>query len=83
MLPVFGRPRCGPNPVRSHRDAGSSQQFNIFASGCYLVERHVDLMCNPYSMQQNGELPGDGHHGSSSCMASAANPQAETPSSQG
>src|SRR5271156_4766854 len=22
MLPVFGRPRSGPNPTRSHRDAG-------------------------------------------------------------
>jgi hypothetical protein len=30
MLPVFGRPRRGPNPLRSHRDAGSSQQFNVF-----------------------------------------------------
>jgi hypothetical protein len=26
MLPVFGRPRSGPNPTRSHRNTGSSQQ---------------------------------------------------------
>jgi hypothetical protein len=81
MLPVFGRPRCGPNPVRSHRDAGSSQQFNVYASGCYLVERHIDLLCNPDSMQQDGKLPSDGHHGSSSRMTSATGTQAETPSS--
>ena len=47
MLLVFGRPRCGPNPVGSHRDAGSSQQFNVFASICYFVERHVDLLSDP------------------------------------
>jgi len=29
MLPVLSRPRLGPNPVRSHRDSGSSQQFNL------------------------------------------------------
>jgi hypothetical protein len=83
MLPVFGRPRCGPNPVRTHRDARSSQQINVYVSGCYLVERHVDLLCDPDSMQQDGKLSSDGHHGSSSRMASATGTQAETPSSQG
>ena len=34
-------------------------------------------------MQQDGKLSGDGHHGSSSRMASATGTQAETPSSQG
>ena len=81
MLPVFGRPRGGPNPVRSHRDSGSSQQFNVCASGCYFVERHVDLLCDPDSMEQNSKLPGNGHHCSSSCVASATCSQAETPSS--
>ena len=47
MLPVIGRPRCGPNSVRSHRNAGSSQQFNVFASSRYFIERHVDLLCDP------------------------------------
>ena len=83
MLPVFGRPRRGPNPVRSHRGAGSSQQFNVFVSSCYLVERHVDLLCDPDSMQQDGKLPSNGHHGSSSRMTSATGTQAKTPSSQG
>jgi hypothetical protein len=56
MLPVFGRPCEGPNLVRSYWDAGSSQQFNVFASSCYCVERHVDLLCDPDSMQQDGKL---------------------------
>ena len=67
----------------SHRDAGSSQKFNVYASGCYWVERHVDLLGDPDSMQQDGKLPSDSHHGSSSRMASATGTQAETPSSQG
>ena len=29
MLPVFGRPRLGPKPTRSHRNTGSSQQVNM------------------------------------------------------
>ena len=31
MLPVFGRPRSGPNPTRSHRNTGSSQQVNMIS----------------------------------------------------
>jgi hypothetical protein len=69
--------------VRSHRDAGSSQQFNVFASSCYFVERHVDLLCDPDSMQQDGKLSSDGHHSSSLRMTSATGTQVETPSSQG
>lgn len=38
--------------VRSHWDAGSSQQFNVYASAWYLVERYADLQCDPNSMQQ-------------------------------
>jgi hypothetical protein len=52
------------------------------ASGCYFVERHVNLLCDPDPVQQNGKLPGDGHHGSSSRVASAPGTQAETPSSR-
>ena len=47
-------------------------------SSCYFVKRHVDLLCDPDSMEQNGKLAGDGHHGSPSRMASATGTQAET-----
>ena len=79
MLPVIGRPRRGSNAVRSHRDAGSLQQWNVIALGRFFVERHVDLLCDPDAMQHDGKLSGDGYHGSSSCMASATSTQAETP----
>ena len=52
-------------------------------SGGRFVERHVDLLRDPDSMQQYGKLPGDGHHSSPSGVASASGTQTETPSSQG
>jgi len=69
--------------VRSHRDTGSSQQFSVFASGRYFVERRVDLLCDPDPVKWDGKLTGDGHHSSSSCMASATGSETEAPLSQG
>jgi hypothetical protein len=60
----------------------SKQQFNCLTSGCRFVERQVDLLRDPDSMQQYGKLPGDGHYGSSSGVACATGTLAETPSSQ-
>jgi hypothetical protein len=39
MLPVFGRPRSGPNPTRSHRDAGKLQQLDMISFLRLLLHR--------------------------------------------
>jgi hypothetical protein len=72
----------GGSAIDSHRDAGSSQQFHVFASRCYFVKRHIDLLCDPDPVEQDGKFPCDGHHGSSSCMTSTMGTEAETPLSQ-